>query len=658
MGIKQKFMALSGLVGLILAAISIGCYVIASTALHDSVERELKDSVFAEKNALDGWLDSKATVVKSAATLMTSLAGKDNIATMQEMTMLHKFDKDIFVITNGMENGFFMSSANGNRTGQVNPMDRGWYRELRSGKDFLFTDAYLSGTSKKLIVSAAAAYKDKSGKFWGGLCANISLDTLAEKVKEAKIGGEGNALFVSRDGRILAATREGIEHLSPAAEYPGLGAKYEEMKKTREGYTTVTVDGQDMVLAYNTLDTTGWLVISAVPESVVFANLRTMQYVFGGIAVSGLLVVLVVCFFFANRITEPILKISGHISKVAAGNMRIDDLEVNTSDELGVLASDFNRMTASLRSLLRKIAATSETLSSSAEELTAGAYQSAEAATDVAQTVVDVASGMDKQLVSVNGVKENVDAVFVDITNMTDQAGIVTDNAAHTKSVAENGQHLMQDAVVRIGSIEKSVMSIADMVRKLGENSKHIETIIDTISGIAEQTNLLALNAAIEAARAGEAGRGFSVVAEEVRKLAEQSQQASEEIKNRIATIQQDTIAAVNAMEVGTSEVAHGTASVRQVGEQFEEIYRMVGDIESQIQGINSSMQTASSGITNIVSAVDDINEVSKTTSDHTQTISAAAEEQSASSEEIASSSRALADLANDLQKELHKFKI
>lgn len=119
MGIKQKFMALSGLVGLILAAISIGCYVIASNALHESVERELKENVFAEKNALDGWLDSKATVVKSAATLMTSLAGKDNIATMQEMTMLHKFDKDIFVITSGMENGFFMSSANGNRTGQV-----------------------------------------------------------------------------------------------------------------------------------------------------------------------------------------------------------------------------------------------------------------------------------------------------------------------------------------------------------------------------------------------------------------------------------------------------------------------------------------------------------------------------------------------------------
>ena len=658
MGIKQKFLALSGLVGIILAAISIICYYNASSAVHESVEREIKADLLAEKNALDGWLDSKGTVVKSAAMLMTSLDGNEAVASMQEMTMLHKFDKEIFVITSGNEKGFFMSSANGNRTGQVNPMDRGWYKELRSGKDFIYTDAYLSGTSKKLVVSAAAAYKDKNGKFTGGLCANISLDTLGEKVKHIKFRNEGNGVIFARDGRVLATTRQGIAPLSAGKDYPGLSEKFAEMQKNREGYTTLEINGESLVLAYTTLDTTGWLVVVGVPESFVFEKLRSMQITFGIIGVLGLLIVLAVCFLFAKRITDPILALTGHVGEMAAGNMRVEDLEVNSNDELGVLARDFNKMAGSLRTLLKKIAETSETLSSSAEELTAGAHQSAEAATDVAQTVIDVANGMEQQLGSVDGAKQNVDAVFVDITNVTEQAASATNNASQTKEVAEQGKALMQDAVDRMGSIEQNVMATAEMVKKLGENSKHIETIIDTISGIAEQTNLLALNAAIEAARAGEAGRGFSVVAEEVRKLAEQSQQASEEIKTRIASIQQDTLSAVDAMDVGTDAVGRGTAAVRQVGEQFEEIFRMVAQIEEQINGINNSVKAASDGVTNIVAAVDDIDEVSRATASHTQTISAAAEEQSASSEEIASASQALATLATDLHTELRKFKI
>jgi len=224
--------------------------------------------------------------------------------------------------------------------------------------------------------------------------------------------------------------------------------------------------------------------------------------------------------------------------------------------------------------------------------------------------------------------------------------------------VAEHGEELMQGAVKRMETIESTVTATADVVKKLGENSQQIGAIVETISSIADQTNLLALNAAIEAARAGEAGRGFSVVAEEVRKLAEQSQVATEEIKERISTIQQDTNAAVNAMEQGTIEVERGTQAVREVGEQFGEILSMVGSIEEQIQDINVSVQTVSKGTTNIVSAVDEIDEISRVTSGHTQTISAAAEEQSASSEEIASASQALAVLAGELQETTRQFKV
>jgi methyl-accepting chemotaxis protein len=223
---------------------------------------------------------------------------------------------------------------------------------------------------------------------------------------------------------------------------------------------------------------------------------------------------------------------------------------------------------------------------------------------------------------------------------------------------ADHGAELMNNAMDKMGGIEQSVSNSAQVVRKLGENSKQIGQIVESISAIADQTNLLALNAAIEAARAGEAGRGFSVVAEEVRKLAEQSQQSAEEIKNRIAVIQGDTEEAVIAMEAGTNEVALGTQAIREVGEQFQDITTRVASIKSEMEEINGAVQTVSKGMQGIVEAMDTIDEVSRATSEETQTISAAAQEQSASSEEIASASHSLADLATELQAATGKFKV
>ncbi|MDO4203897.1 MAG: HAMP domain-containing methyl-accepting chemotaxis protein [Selenomonadaceae bacterium] len=383
-----------------------------------------------------------------------------------------------------------------------------------------------------------------------------------------------------------------------------------------------------------------------------------MRITYGVLIIVGVMLLMGACLFFANKITSAIMALDARAIELSNGNLRLPDLEISSNDELGNLAAAFNTMQKNIKGLITRITNTSEQVAASAEELTAGAHQSAEAATDVAQTVVDVATGMESQVKSVNNVKVNVDTVFEDINQMTEKAKNVTDNSVQTKKVAEHGEVLMQGAVKRMESIESTVTATADVVKKLGENSQQIGAIVETISSIADQTNLLALNAAIEAARAGEAGRGFSVVAEEVRKLAEQSQTATEEIKERITNIQQDTDAAVSAMEQGTVEVGRGTEAIREVGEQFGEILSMVGSIEEQIQDINLSVQTVSGGTTNIVSAVEEIDEVSRVTSGHTQTISAAAEEQSASSQEIASASQALATLAGELQETTRQFKV
>ena len=377
------------------------------------------------------------------------------------------------------------------------------------------------------------------------------------------------------------------------------------------------------------------------------------------IAVIVLLIVVgAISWFVIGRVVKQLDGLVGHMGEMSQGNLRLDPLPVVSNDEIGLMSEEFNAMLKNLRGLITQMANSAEQVAASSEELTASSQQAAEAATHVAQTVIEVAGGMDKQLASVDSAKQNIDAAFIDINAMTEKAAVVTENTEQMAGAADHGAQLMQNAMEKMNGIEQSVANSAQVVRKLGENSKQIGAIVESISAIADQTNLLALNAAIEAARAGEAGRGFSVVAEEVRKLAEQSQLSAEEIKQRISVIQGDTEEAVVAMEAGTNEVALGTQAIREVGEQFQDITARVSSIKSEMVEINDEVQKVSKGMQGVVTAMDTIDEVSRSTSEETQTISAAAEEQSASSEEIASASHSLADLATDLQAATGKFKV
>lgn len=209
-----------------------------------------------------------------------------------------------------------------------------------------------------------------------------------------------------------------------------------------------------------------------------------------------------------------------------------------------------------------------------------------------------------------------------------------------------------------MAQLENTVNTSAEVVEKLGERSKEIGQIVDTISGIAGQTNLLALNAAIEAARAGEQGRGFAVVAEEVRKLAEQSQEAAGRIAQLIGDIQGDTDKAVVAMSEGTREVKMGADVVNAAGDMFREIVELVSQVSAQVREISAAIQQMASGSQQIVGVVQKIDRLSKSSSVESQSVSAATEEQLASMEEIAAASQTLSKLAQDLQVEVTKFRV
>lgn len=360
----------------------------------------------------------------------------------------------------------------------------------------------------------------------------------------------------------------------------------------------------------------------------------------------------------SRRLSQPIVAVTNMAQEVANGNLTLQKLEVKSRDELGQLAQAFNTMTEHLLSLVRQVSSSSSQVAASSQQLTAGAEQSAQASNEVAASITEVAYGAEQQINAVSEVSAIVQEMSSSIEQVLTNTENVVNTATTTAQSAEKGRQAIKNTMEQMHNIQNTVNHSAEVIEGLGERSKEIGLIVDTISGIAAQTNLLALNAAIEAARAGEQGRGFAVVADEVRKLAEQSQNAAKHIALLVGEIQADTQRAVTAMNAGTHEVEVGTEVVHKTGETFKGIAELINQVTQDINTISEEIQQMSTGNERIVHSIYEVDKISQSIADQAQTVSASTEEQSASVEEIASSSQVLATMAEELQSALKRFNI
>jgi len=374
------------------------------------------------------------------------------------------------------------------------------------------------------------------------------------------------------------------------------------------------------------------------------------------------IILIIISNFLASRMIAPIRTVTECMDILSTGDFRPnkvqENLDMERGDEIGAMSRAVKNLRENVHEMVQKIVTAAEQVAAASQQLTASADQSTIAINQVADSIVNVAGACNEQFVEVEKASAQSEELKKHMNNFTDTLSASSSRIEETNRAAEEGGQSVKNAVDQMKKIETSVSASAGVIALLGEESDKIGKIVDAIAAISDQTNLLALNAAIEAARAGEHGRGFAVVADEVRKLAEQSQGSAREISDLIGSIQEKAQNAVQSMQEGVDNVKAGTDAVDGAGKTFGEIIHMVTEIARGSEQMEEIVATLVQSSDVINESVDNINTKSREVARESETVSAASEEQTATMHEIADASRSLAEMAQQMQEVIAKFKI
>lgn len=358
-----------------------------------------------------------------------------------------------------------------------------------------------------------------------------------------------------------------------------------------------------------------------------------------------------------RKFIKPIAKINMFLEELADGNMsnRINENEVGQLKSIAVM---LNHTVDTWKTVLNNVYSASNEVSIQAQQLSTGAQQSNLATRHIAEIIEEVAAGAERQVNDVNLTSNVIVQITDSITQVVEHTEDVKKNINNSLEKANLGSQSITKANKQMQSIFMQVEELSNVVKGLGQRSHDIGNIIEMISAIAAQTNLLALNAAIEAARAGEHGKGFAVVADEVRKLAEQSANSTLQISELISQIQEETTHVVQTMSIVTEEVKEGMEVVTHSGDTFNEIHQSVDQVTKQMNEVAVAIQNVSSGSIRVADSMNEITSIANESAMSTQSVLASTEEQSASIEEISTSINRLSNMAADLKQILERFKL